>query len=184
MNEVRIPAVPDLRVGVGALVVMWGPPGAGKSYLAAKWLASFSTPTVYLSAEEGLGMTVGERLQRVGAAGRPMTVVGYASIDALAEVCAKTRAKVLLVDSITVTTLSPHDVRTLSQNLRLPLTLVVSQVTKEGGLRGSNELLHEADLGIEVKEGRWKVAKSRYQALHDAPSGEIFSVPNETPTVH
>jgi predicted ATP-dependent serine protease len=183
MDEVRVPACPDLRVGLGAVVVIWGQPGAGKSELAARWLASFTGPTVYYAAEEGIGVTVGERLRRVGAPAESMRVVGQTTLDDLARLCV--RAKALLIDSITVTTLSPKDVRTLSLNLRLPVVFVVSQVTKDGSLRGTNELLHEADLGVEVTAGKWRVVKSRYQPLGDTPSGDVFpSVPSGTHTFH
>ena len=177
MDEVRIPAAPTLRVGAGALAVLWGAPGAGKSTLALRWLNSIPSPVVLFAAEEGLALTLGERLQRCGVTRRDFHVVGQCSVDELASVVESTRARALCIDSLQATSLQPHEVRTLATNLGLPLTLVVSQVNKAGELRGTNELLHEVDVGIVVEGMQWRVVKSRYQEV--PPEGLTGGVDKE-----
>jgi predicted ATP-dependent serine protease len=171
MNELRLDAAPDLRIGEGALVVLWGAPGAGKSTLALRWLDSVQGPVVLYAAEEGLSVTLGERMQRLGVTRPTLHVVGHCAVDELAGVVSSVRARALLIDSLTVTPLTPHDVRTLSVNLGLPVTFVVAQVNKAGELRGTNELLHEADVGVVVENQRWSVVKSRYQEV--PPEGAL-----------
>lgn len=177
MDEVRIPAAPELRLGVGALAVLWGVPGAGKSTLAVRWLASVPAPVVFFAAEEGLSVTLGERLQRCGVTRRDFHVVGQCSVDELASVVESTKARALCIDSLQATSLQPHDVRTLATNLGLPLTLVVSQVNKAGELRGTNELLHEVDVGVVVERMQWRLVKSRYQEV--PPEGLTGGVDQE-----
>lgn len=186
MDEVRIPCASHVRFGRGAFAILWGPPGAGKSTLALHWLNSIEGPVVLYAAEEGHATTLSERLKRVGVTRENFYVVGRCSVDELAEVCTRAKARALVIDSLTATAFTTGEVRTFIDNTKIPLCLAVIQVNKDGQMRGSNELLHEADVGVHVEKQRWKVVKSRYQELSDDLSGEVtlrghlLSVPNDS----
>lgn len=165
VDHLPVPAAPDLRVGLGALVLIHGPPSAGKSTLALRWLASIEGPVCLLSSEERLGPTLGARLQRLGVRRDDLTILGAVSVDYLAQVLRETRARALVVDSITTTTLSPSDLRQLLAVTGLGALLGVVQVAKDLTMRGSNTLAHEADVIVDVRDGRWSLVKSRFQPI-------------------
>ena len=163
----------DLRIQRRALVVIGGPPGAGKSTLALRLLCAPGTPAVLLSAEERLGASVGERLERLGIHRADLHVVGRGSVDALVDFIREKRCRLLCVDSVQATSLLPSDLRGLINALDLDALIAVSQVTKTGDLRGTHQLRHEADVVIEVVDGgQWNVTKSRFAATGVA--GETF----------
>jgi predicted ATP-dependent serine protease len=165
IDHLPLPAAPDLRVGIGALVLVAGLPSAGKSTLTLKWLASIEGPVCMLSAEERLGPTLGARLQRLGIRRTDLTIIGSTTVDHLAEVLIATKARALLIDSVTATTMGPRELRQILTQTPIRALIGVVQVTKDGAMRGPNTLAHEADVLVEVVHGNWKVTKSRYQQI-------------------
>lgn len=162
-DSVDVDAVcPGVRIQPRALLLIAGPPGAGKSTLALSLANTSSGPVVLFSAEERLGAAVGERLSRLGIHRGDFHIVGRATVDELVGLCRKTRASVLVIDSVQATTLLPDDLRTIINNLGLQMLIGTSQMTKDGSLRGSLELLHEADLVINIEDEQWSVTKSRF----------------------
>jgi len=174
MDEVRIPCVSHVRFGRGAFAILGGLPGAGKSTLALRWLNSIEGAVVYYAAEESLG-TLGERLKRAGVTRENFYVVGRCSVDELAEVCAKSKAHALVIDSLNETAFTTGEVRTFIDNTKIPLCLAVLQVPKDkdSPLGNASDLLHEADVLVKVAYQRWEVFKSRYQELSDDLRGEV-----------
>lgn len=160
---VSIPAYDQLRLLRGALVLVYGAPGAGKSTMALRAGASMRGPQVYLAAEERLGPTLGERLQRLGVRSTDMHVVGRASVDQLVDLCRRVHARVLLIDSVSVGQWIPSDLRHLVQRLGLDALLAVQQATKDGTASGPNTWAHEADVVVHVDDGRWRTTKTRFQ---------------------
>ena len=152
-----------LRVQAGALLGVYGPTGAGKSTWLLRYLDGLDGPVVLLSAEEGHGPAVGERLSRLGVRRPDFTVVAGGSLDDLAAVVRERRAVALGVDSVQTTPMQAPDLRALLGALPLRVLAFVSQVTKDGAPAGSNRLLHEADVLVEVGGGVWRVGKSRYE---------------------
>lgn len=165
VDHLVVPAAPDLRVGVGALVLVHGPPSAGKSTLTLQWLASIDGPVCLLSSEERLGPTLGARLQRLGIRRADLHILGAVPVDHLAQVLIENRCRALLVDSITTTTLGASDLRQLISQTRISALFGTVQHAKDGGMRGTNTLAHEADLIVDVLDGQWTVTKSRYQPI-------------------
>ncbi len=163
---------PELRVLAGALVVIFGPPAAGKSTLLARWLDGVRGPVILVAAEEHLGPAMGTRLARLGIKREDFVVVAGGGVDDLvAEVTARS-ARVVGIDSLSATTMTPEDLRRLVAAGGLLALVVTLQVTKAGLPSGSNRLLHEADVVIEVDGARWAVRKSRYQAV--GVGGEVL----------
>lgn len=155
---------PGLRLQRGSLLCVTGPPGAGKSTLGMALADVSDLPVVWFSAEERLGASVAQRLDRLGIRRDDFVVVGRSSIDDLIDLVRKVNAGVLAIDSVQVTNLAPDDLRALVYKLDLHSLIVVSQVTKEGTMRGSRALEHEADVVMSVEAGTWKLTKTRYQA--------------------
>lgn len=160
-----VPALPGVRIMAGALLVLSGPPGAGKSTLALSAAHSMDRIAVVVLAEEQPSAAVGERLQRARIRSAKMHLVARASVDQIVDLCRRLRARLLVIDSIQASTLTPADVRHLITLLRLDMVMVTSQVTKLGDMRGPRTLEHEADVVIAMESGgAWRVVKSRYSA--------------------
>jgi len=154
---------PGLRLSRGALVAVYGVPGAGKSTFAVRFANGVKGAAVYFSAEERLGPTVGERLERNSVIRKDFFVVGQSSVDDLVSYCRSVKAKTLVIDSISVTSIQPGDLRKIIEATGVGVLVFLLQVTKEARPGGSNSFLHESDVVIQVKDMKWATEKSRYQ---------------------
>ena len=169
---VDVPACPGLRLVHGALVLLYGQPGAGKSTLALRMLDSIEGAVVAVMAEEHLGPAVAERLGRLRIRRADFHILGRASVDDLVALVRRVRARAVLVDSFTATSLLPTDARHLLQRLELDALLGVVQVTKKGQMAGPKEWEHEADAVLYIEDEQWSLQKSRFQP--DRPTGNVF----------
>lgn len=172
-------ALPGVRLQQRAFVLIVGPPGCGKSTLAAQAANCFKAPVVLLNIEERLAASVGERLSRLGIHRRDYYVVGRSTVDQAVTFIRRVRAKVVVLDSMQASTWLSSDIRNLVNACLLDVILVTSQVNAEGRMAGKNEAAHEADVIIDLEEsGAWTVTKSRY-----GPTGLRGQVVY-APTVH
>lgn len=161
-----VAAYPSLRCGRGALVVLWGPPGGGKSTMAARWLDGLRGPVLYAALEEGLGPTLAGRLSRLGITRRDFGVIGRASVDDLCAEIRRRRAVGLVVDSVQRALFEPAELRhVLATHPTLRVLIAVCQVNAKGVPEGKKALLHEADVSLRVGGLRSVLEKSRYQEV-------------------
>lgn len=156
-------AYPALVLSKGALVAVWGPPGAGKSTFATRYVDGLVRPIVYFSAEEKLGPTLAARLERCGVTRADFHVVGQGSIDAVCAMSTNVDAVALVLDSVSMTTIQPGDLRRLLEAAGVDVVLFLLHATKDGQAAGSMAFLHEADVIVELETMRWRASKSRYQ---------------------
>lgn len=161
-----------IRLMRGALVLVYGPPASGKSTFVLGFVDGLDLRSVVYLSEEGLAPAVGERLVRLGIRDERMCLVARSSLDHLTAQIQEHRAHVLVVDSVSATTLDPADLRHLLAVAKLRALFAVQQVNKAGEPAGTNALLHEADVVIQVDSSRWRVEKSRYQPA--GSEGEVF----------
>lgn len=161
-------AYPELLLSKGALVAVWGPPGAGKSTFATRYVDGLVRPVLYFSAEEKLGPTLAARLERCGVTRADFHVVGQGSIDAVCSMSTNVGAVALVLDSVSMTTIQPGDLRRLLESASVDVVLFLLHATKEGLAAGPNAYLHEADVIVELAAMRWHVTKSRYQQTDGA----------------
>ena len=174
---VEVPACPGLRLLKGAFVLLYGPPGAGKSTLGLQMLGSLSGPVVAVMAEERLGPAVGERIARINSLRlrEDVIVLGRCTVDDMVSQVRSSGATSMLVDSVSATTLTPEDVEHFIQRLGLRALIGVMQVTKDGKMSGVNAWRHAADAVLHVQPGgRWELVKTRFQDLAPPVTGEIF----------
>ena len=178
-STVSTPAYPALRLGRGALVVVVGAAGAGKSTMACRGLDSMRGPTVLLSVEEPIGPSLSDRLARVGCKRDDFYVVSRATVDQLVSTIRQKNVVALGVDSCQRAMFEPRDLRHLLTTCpTLSVIWAISQVNRDGEARGGEALPHEADVVVEVHQMRWRISKSRYQ-----PEGEgVVLTPMSTPS--
>jgi hypothetical protein len=161
-----LPGLGQVFVGHGALAVLVGESGGGKSTLAARILDQTRGPALFVSVEEGLGPTLAQRLKRLSIDRRDFHLVGRASVDEVSSTITKTRAVAVAIDSVQASTWTPRDLRhLLALHPRVELLIAISQVNARGKPEGRHALIHEADLVIEVSALTASVTKSRYQEV-------------------
>lgn len=163
-QSVELPVYPSLALRRGALVVLVGPAGAGKSTMMTRGLDSTGAPALLVSIEEPAGPSLADRLARVGAKRPDLYVCSRGSVDQIAGLIKANKIAWLGVDSAQRAMFEARDLRHLLLTLpSLVGILVTSQINRGGDVRGGEELAHEADVRVEVEAMRWRVSKSRYQ---------------------
>ena len=173
----QLPGCPGVMVGGQALVVLAGPPGSGKSTLATRIIDGTPGPVMLVSVEEAPGPSLGQRLARLGVRRADFGVIGWGDADQVATVLRQRRCVAVAIDSVQVAHWHARELRHLLAVLpALRLVVAVSQVNKRGEIAGTNELLHEADVALEVEEMRATLTKSRFQPVQGA-SHEPVNVP-------
>ena len=160
----QLAGCPGVMVGGQALVVIAGPPGSGKSSLATRILDGTTGPVMYVSVEEAPGPSLGQRLARLGVRRPDFYVIGWGDADQVAAVLRQRRCVAVAIDSVQVSHWHARELRHLLAVLpSLRLVVAVSQVNKRGEIAGTNELLHEADVALEVEDLHARLVKSRFQ---------------------
>ena len=167
-DPVTVRAYPPLRVGHGALVVLWGIPSGGKSTMAARWLNLVQGPVLYVSHEEGLGPTIASRLKRLGIKRSDFRLIGRANVDQVVAEIRRSRPVAVVIDSVQAGVWEASDLRhLLALHPRLSTVLAVCQVNAKGRPEGRRGLIHEADVAVHVEGMAASLTKSRYQELTD-----------------
>lgn len=160
----QLAGCPGVMVGGQALVVLAGPPGSGKSSLATRILDGTPGPVMLVSVEEAPGPSLGQRLARLGVRRADFGVIGWGDADQVAAVLRQRRCVAVAIDSVQVAHWHARELRHLLAVLpSLRLVVAVSQVNKRGEIAGTNELLHEADVALEVVDLQARLLKSRFQ---------------------
>ncbi|HTR51269.1 MAG TPA: hypothetical protein VMJ10_11220 [Kofleriaceae bacterium] len=173
-QDAKLPAYPGLELRRGALVVVFGRRGSGKSTFVLRALDSLAAPTLLLSIEEPAGPSLGARLTRVGAKDDKLLVCSRATVRQLVDIVRQRKIAALAVDSVQRAMFEGRDLRHLLNVLpSLQLVLAVSQINAHGDVRGGEELAHESDVLLEIADLQWIVQKSRYQP--DGASGAVLS---------
>ena len=144
----------------GAVVLIGGDPGIGKSTLLLRALANLSpaTPVCYVTGEESLDQ-IGLRARRLGVAEAPIELVAETCVEAILNNLRAKKLGVLAIDSIQ--TLFSEQLQSAQGSVsqlreccaqlvrfaksKQVATLLVGHVTKEGTLAGPRVLEHMVD---------------------------------------
>ena len=140
----------------GFTALVSAPPKFGKSILCTGWagyLARNHGTVLYVAKEEGLDDTLKQKLREV--AHPNLEVQDYFDNDVWG-------FDFVFLDSITRLHLTPDDLNTLKANNPGVSFIFISQVTKGGKARGSNEFAHDVDAIIEFPEKGKAVQYGRF----------------------
>ena len=180
-DETPLAAYRSLRVSPGTLVLVSGPPGAGKTTWAVRAIDSIRAPVTLWSAEMGTGPALAATLARLGVRRETFHVVGRASIDAVHAQVTRGRSAALAIDSVQAAELEPEDARhLLAVAPTLALIVAIAQVNKQGEVAGEMRWPHEADVVVRVEAMRWRATKSRYQPIDDVEGAVLDAHEEET----
>lgn len=156
----------DLVVGAGALMLVSGPPGAGKSSWACCLLDALKGPVLYVAAEEGIAPTLSARLLRCNIKRSDFHVITRASVDTAVAFAQTCKAVACVVDSLQEAVWTAQELRHVLEVVpSLDTLIAVAQVTKEGLAAGLNAYMHGCDLHVRVESMAWTLTRSRYQDI-------------------
>ena len=144
--------------------------GQGKSTFAiqfANYLAKNFGATVYNSNEEGFSHTMKQKLDIVK---EPISdnllISDWKNFDELKkELRSRTSLKFVFVDSLDNAKISAENIKELRDMFPETSFITISQVTKDGKMRGSNELAHDSDIVVQVENGIAKTTKNRFKII-------------------
>ena len=134
----------------GFAMMIYAKPKSGKSTFAidfAKHLAQHHGKSLYCAVEEGFGLTLKDKIQRMGASnianlhfanGLPGSLAGYDFV---------------FIDSVNDAGLDPEAMKNLRAKNPGVSFIDIHHVTKAGTFRGSQQAAHDVDVMIEIKDG-------------------------------
>ncbi|MCE9576508.1 MAG: DNA repair protein RadA [Deltaproteobacteria bacterium] len=179
----------------GALVLLGGEPGIGKSTLLLQMLAGLArraTSVLYATGEESVAQTA-MRARRIGAATDRISVVAETDVDRVIAHARAARPSVLAVDSIqTMYTASLESIPgslaqvrecagrlcAFAKSTAIP-TVLVGHVTKDGALAGPKTLEHLVDAVLEIEaEGgsAYRIVRARKNRFGSTQEIGVFEM--------
>ena len=145
--------------------VIHGMPGEGKSTFAiqfANYLADNFGPVIYVSGEEGFSKTMKDKLTNNNANSPDLF---FTDIRTLQDIKAQVKPNVfnfIFIDSLDNMRINAIDMKELRKLYANSALISISQSTKDGKMRGSNEIVHDSDIAVKVSNGVAKTTKNRF----------------------
>lgn len=164
-------------------LVIHGLPGEGKSTFAimlAKYLADNFGRVLYISAEERKDETLIMKLDRLQARSK---YLDFPEPDVLKFEEIKERYKqgvfnFIFIDSLTYLYIDTDRLRELKEIFKDAAFITICMSTKDGKMRGSQEIVHDADIVVHVQNGIATTTKNRFKPkdqkfkIFDSDEGE------------
>lgn len=136
--------------------MFYGKPGNGKSTFALQFAGYLSRelglPVLYVANEEGFGLTLQEKVKRLGVANSNLYLC-----DSLPEDLSQ--FSVVFLDSVNNMGLEPEDLKALPSGKAY---VYVFQTTKDGNYMGKQEFAHDVDTVVRVENMNAYKYKNRY----------------------
>ncbi|NND75054.1 MAG: DNA repair protein RadA [Ilumatobacter sp.] len=171
----------------GAVTLLGGEPGIGKSTLLLQLLAAWDGPTLYVSAEES-AQQVRLRAERLGAVGERLWLHAETSLPHIVDAISTTSPELVVIDSIQTVSDpalgslpgSVAQVRGCANRLvniakeRGISVVLVGHVTKDGGLAGPRVLEHVVDTVLQFEGDKHHALRLLRAAKHRfGPTNEL-----------
>lgn len=156
----------------GAIAIVHGPPGAGKSTLCASLAGELSKKhgkVLYVCAEEGLKKTMQDKIQAHHS--QQLDLAECFTYDVLDYTLRTNPYPFVIIDSLQVLDITPGQLEAFRKIHPARLYICISQTNKAGTMRGSQEFAHNADIVVKVENHSARSEKNRY-----GPTGESVGV--------
>lgn len=143
-----------------------GKPGEGKSTFCvqfADYLAKNFGKVVYVSGEEGLSKTVQDKIINNGI---DNPYLFFADIKSFNEIKTEipNEYHFIFIDSLDTLRIDSVKLKELKEHYPQSAFITISQSTKDGKMRGSQEITHDTDIAAKVENGIAITTKNRFQA--------------------
>ncbi len=143
-----------------------GKPGEGTSTFCvqfADYLAKNFGKVVYVSGEEGLSKTVQDKIFNNGI---DNPYLFFADIKSYDEIRTEIPSEYhfVFIDSLDTLRIDAPKLKALKEHYPQSAFITISQSTKDGKMRGSQEITHDTDIAAKVENGVAITTKNRIQA--------------------
>jgi hypothetical protein len=159
-----------------------GKPGEGKSnfcFQFAFYLAENFGRVVYISAEEGFSKTLHDKLVANNAESVSLSFADLRSFEEIKQEVKRNDFHFIFIDSLDTLKIDAGKLKELREHYPNSAFITISQSTKDGKMRGSQEIIHDSDIAIRVENGfaitqknRFKEKGKSYQVFSDPPPPE------------
>jgi len=133
-------------------VLVYGPPGEGKSTYALLLASALGEKTLFFAVEEGQSESLIRKLINWEIRNDQVLISDAREAREIRQDLADHSPSLMVLDSITA----------LGFTMKHSKTVWVAQSTKSGGFRGSQEVAHDADIVVQLEGGLAIVKKSRF----------------------
>ena len=142
-----------------------GKPGEGKStfcFQLAHYLAEEFGKVVYISAEEGFSKTLRDKLINTKADSSSLCFADLRSYNEITTEIGRNDFHFIIIDSLDTLKIDAPKLKQLREHYPQSAFITISQSTKDGKMRGSQEIIHDSDVEIRVENGIASTAKNRF----------------------
>ena len=151
-----------------------GKPGEGKSTFCiqfADYLAKNFGHVVYISGEEGFSKTLRDKVVNNKIDNPYLYFANISSLEQIKSVIENNKFHFIFIDSLDTLKIDAARLRELREHYPQSAFITISQSTKDGKMRGSQEIIHDTDIAVKVEDGIAMTTKNRYH-----PRGTEFRV--------
>ncbi|MEI7597615.1 MAG: hypothetical protein WCK02_17850 [Bacteroidota bacterium] len=146
-----------------------GKAGEGKSTFAiqfANYLAESFGLVVYISGEEGFSKTIKDKFVNNGAMSENLYVADLRNYDDIIKEIGINDFHFIVIDSLNNMRIDAEKLKLLRERYKNSALITICQATKDGKMRGSYEIIHDADIEIIVTNGIAETNKNRFKEKH------------------
>lgn len=146
--------------------VIHGLPGHGKSTFAiqlAKYLADNFGKAIYISGEEGFSKTFKDKFINSNAASNLLDVADLRTYEDILRVVPAESYRFIFIDSLDNMKITATKMKAIRAKYKNAALITISQSTKGGLMRGSQEIIHDSDIAIEVVNLLATTTKNRFK---------------------
>ncbi|MDZ4786578.1 MAG: DNA cytosine methyltransferase [bacterium] len=146
--------------------VLYGLPGHGKSTFAiqfAKFLADNLGKVIYISGEEGFSMTFKNKFVLNKVDSKQLFVADLRTFDDIMRVVPAESYRFIFIDSLDNMNIDADKMKAIRRKYKNAAIISICQSTKAGLMRGSQEIVHDSDIVIQVQDGLATTTKNRFK---------------------
>ena len=130
----------------------------------ANYLAENFGQVLYISGEEGFSKTLRDKAINNKANSRNLTFADFHNSEEIKEHL-ENRFHFIFIDSLNNMNIDPARLKELRGLYPDSAFITISQSTKDGKLRGSNVIVHDSDIAVQVESGLAITTKNRFKEI-------------------